>query len=1149
MRRGRSSDIPPQPPSNPSGGQVAIVPSALLDSADSVAIGIGKAAYNRNCRTGRGIWELSPRHRRFKQNPNRYYTETGTSCTTYSSDEAVAAESGTGAPWGDLNNAKALDPLYATCPLSADPLNVSRYLDITNLLPSTTLIGTMSSTAVKVSRKVVGDLLVTETVVQPRLSGSNLGSNLSTSYVLTATELESTFNLVSLPTTAQANAGNFQMRLQYTQETWDPAWSDPANWTIGISPASPHVYPYATAGSASHTSNFVVTLTWVGGGTAPSSVFVTLNGATTLTCVAPATGTGTTDNGLGGTDSGDLIATIAVPPDPGTVTSLGTSTLKTERLTVTSGVATRNVTMVSTATVPAAKMRAEHTLSASIYTPTNSTVYVNSVLARFCVSGTQTIKTGAQGIGYGEFETNKEVSVIWGQSEFKCPVSDATGALTSTWTGPNYAGLLDAGSCFIWQYGKWLWYANKTEGVYYREIGTTAFTPLSRDYSFQGNASLSSTYRTTRTWDAVTNTIVITEDLNEIDWVSTAIVDGAVELTGNTDDTGLDGTFVFESTWATAENWTEAAQFEIELIPGVGASEFYADNRKISINWESAPATYTWQEIETKQFVTGSHDVGNAKKTLIGRLKGLVAHGAAINVKGIRFTTTSWIDQNNPNEVFATIKPIRFGGAHLGATSSTDRVWDSGGTGTEIEYACRYKKISTSEVSGADVAKAPASLSIGAKYQSYSTYRGGRTEIRSSFVNQAPFIEDTSGSPNIVIEFMRKDATGVWRSLGTKGNTGTQSYFDDYEEWEMSTLPAVTDFSTDVDSGIFGEVTGIICGCAWKGSNIYAHTNGKIYMSASNDGKDVLWDGIVETNEVIIGSPKTAARTDTLADNTVDPALALVPCENLYAITAREVYVFVSDDGTPATSSFPRKIAGAMGVVGTLAACSWKDAALYATMDGLTIVKKSSASGEQPDVLEVITKEIRQTWAWLLGSSPSTTIVRTHLNDIWVLNQSRALWFREGEHFVPIEWADARVAVDAAVSPDYGVIVQWSNGHVSRMQEVVTDGASDTGGTNGLGVTWQYTTGQAENESTISRITATTIGDTTVTLVSDTGENEVVASSTAEDTLRLPVEHHSALTRLNRSKLAVEVTGQNDAKLKSLFLIQSARSRSRTPDY
>jgi hypothetical protein len=1007
----------------------------------------------------------------------------------------------------------------------------------------------MSSTTVKVSRKVVGDKRVTETIVQPRLSGANLGSNLSTSAVIGSTESEATFTLSSLPTSAQANAGSFGLRLQYQQEDWDPRFSDPANWSISISPSSPHVYPYATAGSASHSTSYVVTLTWIGGGTVPTSVFVTLNGSTELTCVAPVSGTGSTDNGLGDTAAGALVATIAIPPDPGSVSTLSTSSSVTERLTVTAGVATRSVSMSSTATIPAAKMRATHTLSASIHTPSDSVVYVNSVLSRFCVTGTEVLKTGAQGIGYGEFETNKEVSVIWGQSEFKCPASDATGAMTSTWTGPNYAGLLDTGAWFIWQYGKWLWYANKTEGVYFREIGTTAFTSLSRDYSFQGNASLSSTYRTTRTWDAVTNTIVITEDLNEIDWVSTAIVSGAVELTGNTDDTGLDGTFVFESTWATAENWTEAAQFEIELIPGVGASEFYADNRKISINWESAPATYTWQEIETKQFVTGSHDAGNAKKTLIGRLKGLVAHGAAINVKGIRFTTTSWIDQNNPNAVFATIKPIRFGGAHLGATSSTDRVWDSGVAGTEIEYACRYKKISTAEVSGADVAKAPASLSIGAKYQSYSTYRGGRTEIRSSFVNQAPFIEDTSGSPNIVIEFMRKDATGVWRSLGTKGNTGTQSYFDDYEEWEMSTLPAVTNFSTDVDSGIFGEVTGIICGCAWKGANVYAHTNGKVYFSASNDPKDVLWDGVIETNEVVIGSPKTAARTDVLADNTVDPALALVPCENLYAITAREAYVFISNDGTPATASFPRKIAQALGVVGTLAATAWRDAALYATMDGLTILKKSSESGEQPDMLDVITKDIRGTWSWLLGDSPSTTIVRTYMNDIWVLNQSRAIWLREGEHFIPIQWADSRVAVDATVSTDYGVIVQWSNGHVSRMQDVFTDGASDTGGTNGLDVTWEYSSGQAENESAISRITATVIGDATVTLVSDVAEREVVVSSVAEDTLREPVDHHALVTRLHRSRVAVEATGQNDAKLKSLFLILASRSRSRTPSY
>jgi len=1124
-----------------------VVPSPLIDSLDPVAIGLGKAAYNRNCRTGRGIWELSPRHRRFKSNPSRYFAETGTSCTTYFAGDATVVESSTGRPWSDTSYAKTTDTLYATSSFGFGTSLATKYLDLTGILPSSTLVGTMDSVSTKVTAKIVGDLTVTESIIQPRLSGADLGSNLSTSRLITTTEAEATFALSSLPSVANANAGAFGMRVRYTQEDWPPEWNDPSNYSIALS----------SSGTA---ASLVVTVTYLLSDPKPPRAYINVTSTTTTTVTGGGgptsldyTGSATADNGLGAVVTDSVWTTgLGAPGEPDTQGFVTDSSTERRTVTLTAGVGTTTITRTGSGSLASGSgwvFTPAYSASAVFSEAVASTIYVNSVLSRFCVTGSSVIKEGADGIGYGEFESTKEVSMIWGQSEFKCPATDAAGASTSTWTGPNYAGLLDADSWFIWQYGKWLWYANPDEGVYFREIGTTAFTTLSRDYSFQGNASLSSTYRTTRTWDAVTNTIVITEDLNEIDWVSTAIVDGAVELTGNTDDTGQDGTFVFESTWATAENWTDAAHFEIELIPGTGASEFYVDNRKISINWESAPATFTWAEIETKQFVTGSHEAGTAKKTLIGRLKGLVAHGAAINVKGIRFTNTSWIDQNNTNAVFATIKPIRFGGAHLGSTASANRLWDSGVTGTEIEYACRYKKISTSEVSGADVAKAAASLSIGAKYQSYSTYRGGRTEIRSSFVNQAPFLEDTGGSPNIVIEFMRKDATGTWRSLGTKGNTGTQSYFDDYEEWEMSTLPAVTDFSTDVDSGIFGEVTGIICGCAWKGSNVYAHENGKIYFSASNDAKNVLWDGVVETNEVVIGSPKTAARTDTLADNTVDPALALVATENLYALTGREVYVFISDDGTPATASFPRKIESAMGVLGTRAACQWKGALLYGTLDGLTVLKKSSASGEQPDFIDVLTKDIRATWSWLLGSSPSTTIVRTYLNDVWVLNQGRAIWMREGEHFIPIEWSDSRSAVDACVSPDYGVIVQWSDGHVSRIQDVFTDGGTDTGGTNGIAVEWEYKTGQAENESSISRITATAIGNTTVTLVSDTGQIEVAAETVAEDTLRVPVEHTAQVERLHRSRLAITASGRGESKLKSLFLILAARSRSRTPSY
>ena len=319
--------------------------------------------------------------------------ETTTSaCTPFFGNGAVASSVSPGdAVWSDVGYPFDSDNAYCYSgslgfgtTKTTETLRLEGYVP-TSLIP---ISATIDSVKVKLERKKTGDLAVTETTVQPRKAGVNLGSNLSTSYALTTSDVETEFTLASLPTVAEVNAGDLDLDLKYTQETWLPAWNVGSNWNITVTPTSPDDYDYASASSASHTTAYVVEYEWIGGGTAPTEVWAEYTGTTSLSCVSPANGTGSTDNGLGQVSTGDVYNNVGIPPDPGSSASLGTTSTVRERLTLTAGVATKNITMVSTSTVPPAKMRASHELSAGIYTPTPSAVYVDAARYEVCYTVT-----------------------------------------------------------------------------------------------------------------------------------------------------------------------------------------------------------------------------------------------------------------------------------------------------------------------------------------------------------------------------------------------------------------------------------------------------------------------------------------------------------------------------------------------------------------------------------------------------------------------------------------------------------------------------------------------------------------------------------------------------------------------------------------
>lgn len=358
-------------------------------------------------------------------------------------------------------------------------------------------------------------------------------------------------------------------------------------------------------------------------------------------------------------------------------------------------------------------------------------------------------------------------------------------------------------------------------------------------------------------------------------------------------------------------------------------------------------------------------------------------------------------------------------------------------------------------------------------YRAWSSQNKGNTSpFLGSTLNIAVPMADSPFTIAAAINLYRKIGD-AWYLINTADNDEVMLFDDTLDDQEILadgvTYPETELSFDEEDPSTSGIVKGVICGCAWKGSNIFSKTDGKVYMSRTNTLDEVLWDNVVLTNEpgsLDLGPP----RTSVVADDTVSPMILLLPAENLYAFTERESYVFVSGD-TAYNSSLPRKIDGVRGVLGTRAGCVFGDRVLAGAIDGLWAIKKSTDYGEQPDDLQELTRTIRESWVWLLGGSLSTVVVRHHQGQIWCFNSDRYLHRCRDGRWISGQWADGMVVYAATSDPKRGLVIQTGDGSLGVIGPFITDGGTDVEGTNGIDVEWTYKAGRLQAAGTITRVT------------------------------------------------------------------------------
>lgn len=200
---------------------------------------------------------------------------TVSTCTPYFTNGAIAHDyDGGDSTWSNFGYPFASDNSYCLNAFglpsspSATTARTTKHLRCHSYLPSPLIPtnATITNVRWKVEDSKVGDLEVTQNVVQPTVNNVSYGSNLSTNRIVTTSDVEEVYNLAPpLPSVSDINAGHLGIDLQYTQEVWNSNWNDPANYDISVSSETP--IPEV---SCTHT----ITVTYTHGGTPPPYAYI-----------------------------------------------------------------------------------------------------------------------------------------------------------------------------------------------------------------------------------------------------------------------------------------------------------------------------------------------------------------------------------------------------------------------------------------------------------------------------------------------------------------------------------------------------------------------------------------------------------------------------------------------------------------------------------------------------------------------------------------------------------------------------------------------------------------------------------------------------------------------------------------------------------
>lgn len=357
---------------------------------------------------------------------------------------------------------------------------------------------------------------------------------------------------------------------------------------------------------------------------------------------------------------------------------------------------------------------------------------------------------------------------------------------------------------------------------------------------------------------------------------------------------------------------------------------------------------------------------------------------------------------------------------------------DGGPTRKAMSYACSYVKTSTGEESKLSPVEVTEQIPP-------NFANGGYVALRAFGSAQLT----TSGR----IRVHRLDRFGAWRTIGEKANatSGTVLFNDVYMEDELSALPIYG--GVHLPGGFYPDQIGIWQGC------LVAAGDRKSWISAPDQPTTFAPDPQSGAEFPFDPTDPFIPRTVYVSRDRSEAVLAIVGQDPLFFAGPFSAYAMTGGD-TPATLSLPRPLPGSRGTVGSRGANPLGSGAMIASRTALWYYAVSTAFEgfvRQGDfVEEELTKEVRQSWADLIGSDGSDAVVLMFEEQLWAFNGAAYVHrSRSGNWEQGI--LDAAVK-EAIANPANGLIVATSTGTLKRL-------AADTGTGS-----WSYATGILDGE-------------------------------------------------------------------------------------
>lgn len=1084
--------------------RLRLLPGRLNTTLHRSALPEGRASRMLNCSTARGIWERDTRYRRVQEPPEA--TITGEACSGLLAPDSASsmARSGSTVAWTSPGNAIPPDGTFATAAMGVGAK--TQALTITDFASTgltSGLVLTRLRLQVLARATSTGDapVEVVDDLVQLTIDGAPVGGNSATLTALPSTAAVREYEMdpdalgitaamivanrigavVGYKATPETGYDTEDFSITYAAEGqgFEEDSNSPDN-TIPWSLATPETAPdfqiqsidSAEEGGFNHaTQNGTVTVRVTRDAGTTTRVVVEIHSMAQGVGDEQPTNTGSANNGMG--DASTAVYTLLGDTYMGEK-SEGTHKVWIDLADHSGDVyGERELTLSADGhhTYPPGggmadpSATAEIEVTATVSEPDSATVGVDSVQLIACYEVQVSTTTDPQGIGIGRYAGAIDVGAVIGGGVFDVAGADTQGAMGDDWRGERSGGQREAGWWCVWPFAQWLFYAHPVDGVYRRTIGQDDWEPLYKDAQSPGN-----------TGDATATSVAPPYDEHQVFDPATDLPATEASLTTGGDGLDADGVidadtglFIIETNdWITGpyrNNWIE---FEITLGTVRDLSAAMGLGFQIeSLTTEGlAGGNDGFNDRAADNFVTltnASATAATVSTRVYGKLNQKIG------------TYFGWIDLTGVSSaILDEVKKIkvRFGVYQTGRGNYRLSKLYAGGTFyhddagelyeqnetevDELEYAYDYSEGSNLRTARKLIVVPKTHLGGARQFVGTYPYLGSVQSIR---VPRADSPYTDAGTINLY-----RKVGDDYQRIATGPNDEALVFEDRLPDsviaGDTTTYPVTVMDFTEATPSLSGVATGVVFGCAWKGSNCYAVDDGTVVFSRTGDPSENLWEDVVLTNDTgseDLGPP----RTSTVADDTTSPVVAMVPAENLYCFTRTECYVFVSGE-TAATASFPRKIDGVRGCLGSRAACQFGDKALVGCDDGLWAVKKSTTYGEQPDELIEMTKEIRASWRSLLGDSPSTVVVRHLLGEIWIFNENRYLHLTRDGLAIEGEWADGATVYDAASDPEFGLVLLLGSGHLGLIADCPTDGGTTLLGDDGEPFRWEWASAGVE---------------------------------------------------------------------------------------